>query len=410
MGRVVIGMDPHKRSATIEVLDEAEQPVMAGRFGTDSEGYRLLLAAGRQFGQRLWAVEGCQGVGRHLAQRLVADGEAVVDVPAKLSARTRVFSTGQGRKTDATDAHSVAVVALRTPTLRRVRPDDRTVALRLLADRRDELGAARTLTINRLHRLLVELVPGGAKKALTARQARKLLAAVPAGDVVRETRRQLTVELVDELEVIDARIKTAKKQLAALVAETGSGLMRLNGIGPSGAARLLGDIGDVSRFPTKAHFASWNGTAPLDASSGEQTRHRLSRAGNRRINRTLHIMAVVQLRHPTTDGRRYYDRRVAEGKTPMEAMRALKRRLSDVVYRQLVDDQKRQPASELDQDPEPRRTDSEGHLGAATKSSAAGSNPNADASDKSLSEPVNTDATPTRSASPDHYSAQSSGL
>ena len=159
----------------------------------------------------------------------------------------------------------------------------------------------------------------------------------------RETRRQLAAELVDELEVIDARIKTAKKQLAELVAETGSGLMRLNGIGPSGAARLLGDIGDVSRFPTKAHFASWNGTAPLDASSGEQNRHRLSRAGNRRINRALHIMAVVQLRHDT-DGRRYYDRRVAEGKTPMEAMRALKRRLSDVVYQQLVDDQKRQPA------------------------------------------------------------------
>jgi transposase len=102
-------------------------------------------------------------------------------VPAKLSARTRVFSTGQGRKTDATDAHSVAVVALRTRSLRRVRSDDRTVALRLLVDRRDELGAARTLTINRLHRLLVELVPGGAKKALTARQARALLAAVPAG-------------------------------------------------------------------------------------------------------------------------------------------------------------------------------------------------------------------------------------
>src|SRR5512133_638660 len=117
-------MDPHKRSATIEVLDEVEQPVMAGRFGTDSEGYRLLLAAGRQFGQRRWAVEGGEGVGRHLAQRLVADGETVVDVPAKLAARARVFSTGQGRKTDATDAHSVAVVALRTSALRRVRPDD----------------------------------------------------------------------------------------------------------------------------------------------------------------------------------------------------------------------------------------------------------------------------------------------
>src|SRR3954454_5314540 len=132
MGRVVIGMDPHKRSATIEVLDEDEQPVMTGRFGTDSEGYRLGLAAGRRFGERLGAVEGCQGVGRHLGQRLVADGEPVVDVPAKLSARARVFSTGQGRKTDATDAHSVAVVALRTSGLQPVTVDDATVALRLL--------------------------------------------------------------------------------------------------------------------------------------------------------------------------------------------------------------------------------------------------------------------------------------
>ena len=318
-----------------------------------------------------------------------------------------MFSIGQGRKTDATDAHSIAVVALRTPTLRQVRRDDRTVALRLLADRRDELGAARTVTINRLHRLLVELVPGGAKKALTARQARALLADVPAGDVVRETRRQLAGELVDELETVDARIKTAKKQLAALVAETGSALMQLNGIGPSGAARLLGDIGDVSRFPTKGHFASRNGTAPLDASSGEQTRHRLSRAGNRRINRALHIMAVVRLRHPGTDGRRYCDRRVAEGKTPMEAMRALKRRLSDVVYRQLVNDQKHQRATDADPDPQAQRTGSEGHLGAATKSSAAGSNPNTSASDKSLSEPVTLDATPTPRASPDRTSRRS---
>lgn len=118
-------------------------------------------------------------------------------------------------------------------------------------------------------------------------------------------------------------------------------------------------------------------------------------------------MAVVQLRHPTTDGRRYYDRRVAEGKTTMEAMRALKRRLSDVVYRQLVHDQKHQPANEAEQDPEARRTGSEGHLGAATKSSAAGSNPNAGATDKSLPKPVSIDAAPIPGASPDRSSAQS---
>jgi transposase len=137
---------------------------------------------------------------------------------------------------------------------------------------------------------------------------------------------------------------------------------------------------------------------------------RRSRVGNRRINRALHIMAVVQLRHPGTDGRRYYDRRVAEGKTPMEAMRALKRRLSDVIYRQLVNDQKQQKDGEDMRDTEARRTGPEGHLGTTTKSSAAGSNPNADASDKSLSEPVNIDATPAPGPSPDHTSTRSPSL
>jgi transposase len=113
MGRVIIGMDPHKRSATIEIIDERETVLAAGRFGTDRDGYRTMLALGRRFPDRIWAVEGCNGIGRHLAQRLVADGEPVVDVPAKLSARARVFATGQGRKTDPVDAHSVAVAALR---------------------------------------------------------------------------------------------------------------------------------------------------------------------------------------------------------------------------------------------------------------------------------------------------------
>jgi transposase len=389
---VVIGVDPHKRSATIEVLDERERVLATGRFGTDTAGYKELLAAGRQWStgpagsERVWAVEGCNGVGRYLAQRLVADGEPVVDVPAKLSARARVFSTGQGRKTDATDAHSIAVVALRTAGLRVVEVDDETVALRLLVDRRDELGTTRTLTVNRLHRLLADLVPGGAKKALTAPQARELLAKVRPRDVVGKTRRALAAELVGELETIDKRIKITSRQLKDLVAATSSQLMDLNGVGPSGAARLLGDVGDISRFPSRGHFASWNGTAPIDASSGDQHRHRLSRAGNRRINRVLHIMAIVQLRHDT-DGRAYYRRKIAAGKTSMEAMRCLKRRLSDAVYRQMTADAEAAAAVNSEA---VKAADPGGQAGASTSSSAADSNPDIDTSEKSLPGPATT--------------------
>jgi transposase len=375
MARVVIGVDPHKRSATIEIINEREQVLGQRRFGTDRDGYKAMLAAGRKHKDRVWAVEGCNGIGRHVAQRLVADGETVLDVPAKLSARARVFATGQGRKTDPVDAHSVAVVALRTDGLRQVEVDDTTVALRLLVDRRDQLGRARTETVSRLHHLLLELVPGGAKKFLSAQQARALLNTVRPRDVVGKTRRWLASELIHELAVIDKKIKIANAELTELVDSTGSTLQELTGIGPSGAARLLGDIGDISRFTNRAHFASWNGTAPLDASSGDQNRHRLSRAGNRRINRVLHIMAVVQLRHGT-EGRAYYRRKLPAGKTPMEAMRCLKRRLSDIVYRQMVADAKR------------LRTGPGGHAGATLESSAADPIPMIGTSDKSLPGPA----------------------
>src|SRR5215211_3660611 len=335
-----------------------------------------MLALGRRFGQRIWAVEGCNGIGRHIAQRLVADGETVVDVPAKLSARARVFATGQGRKSDPVDAHSVAVAALRAKGLRQVTVEDTTVSLRLLADRRDRLGQARTETVSRLHTLLLELVPGGAKKYLSAPQARALLNTVRPRDIVGRTRRQLASELVTELAVIDKKIKDADRRLTELVAATGSSLQQLHGIGPSGAAPLLGDIADVARFASRGHFASWNGTAPLDASSGDQTRHRLSRAGNRRINRVLHIMATVQLRNPT-EGRAYFDRKKASGKTSMEAMRALKRRLSDVVYRQMTNDAAA-----------PMATGPGGHRGTSANSSVTGSQPHAGSSEKSLPEPA----------------------
>ena len=130
-----------------------------------------MLAAGRGYPERVWAIEGCNGIGKHLAHRLVHDGETVLDVPPKLSAQVRVFATGNGRNTDPVDAHSVATVALRTASLVRVQVDPELVVLGMLADRRDELGWARTQTINRLYRVLLELFAGGAKQFLSSHQA-----------------------------------------------------------------------------------------------------------------------------------------------------------------------------------------------------------------------------------------------
>jgi transposase len=197
---VIIGMNLHKRSATIEVINELGDRITAGKFGTNQAGYAEMLSAGRRFAERVWAVEGCNGVGRHIAHRLVHDGETVLDVPAKLSAQVRVFATGNGRKTDPVDAHSVALAALRAPNLVRVQADPELVVLGMLVDRRDELGRARTQTVNRLHRLLLELFLGGAKKFLSATQARALVATIKPRDIAGKTRRRLVVELIAELE------------------------------------------------------------------------------------------------------------------------------------------------------------------------------------------------------------------
>ncbi|WP_051757270.1 IS110 family transposase [Nocardia sp. NRRL WC-3656] len=294
---VIIGMDPHKRSATIEIINQSATILATGRYGTDAAGYREMVTAAQQFPDRVWAIEGCNGVGRHLAHRLIHDGESVIDVPAKLSAQVRVFATGNGRKTDPVDAHSVALAALRSPNLRRVQADPELIALGLLVDRRDKLGRTRTELLNRIHRLLVELIPSGAKRFLSAMRA--LADSIIPADPAARVRLRLVLELIDDLEVVDRKARAADKELKQLVLERGSTLMDLDGIGPSGAARLLADIDGIHRFATRDRFASWNGTAPLDASSGQQQRHRLSRAGNRKTNRVLHVMAVVQLRYPT---------------------------------------------------------------------------------------------------------------
>jgi len=176
------------------------------------------------------------------------------------------------------------------------------------------------------------------RRELTAGKARALLDRIRPSDDVARIRLQLAEDHLADIRALDARLKTAAAQIGGLVAATGTTLTSLFGVGPVTAGRILAETGDVARFATKDKFASYNGTAPIDVSSGDQVRHRLSRAGNRRINHALHMMAVTQIRYPYTDGRRYYERKRAEGKTPKEALRCLKRRLSDQVYRQMVRD------------------------------------------------------------------------
>ncbi len=385
MSDVIVGVDPHKKSVTIESIDEQGKRVATGRFGTDTRDYKAMLGYVRQqWPQHRWAIEGAHGVGRPLAQRLLADGETVVDVPAKLAARVRVFDTGHARKTDATDAHAIAAAALRTPDLRVLAFDEELVALRLLVDRRDELSARRVQTVNRLQRLLTELTPGKAKKDITTLQAKAILATVRPRDLAEKTRRRLAVEQLAELVVVEKKIKTLTKELKVMVLARGSTLMDLPGVGPVVAARILADVGDVARFADRNRFASWTGTAPLDASSGEHVRHRLSRAGNRKMNHMLHIAATTQARLDT-DGRRYYRRKLGEGKTRMEAMRCLKRRISDAVYRQLLTDAER---TQLEAAVEEVGTGPGGHCGASQESSAVDLPPHIDTSDQPLPGPA----------------------
>src|SRR6516165_11660898 len=189
MDRVIIGVDPHKLSVTIEARDTREILRATGRFGTDTRSYHQLLKVARQWPQRVWAVEGANGIGRPLAQRLLAGGERVLDVPAKLAARARVFDTGQGRKTDPADAHAIVMVALRDKQLREITADPGLAVLRLLCDRRDELSGARAQALNRLHRLFLELIPGGAPVKKTTGQYQALLASVRPADLAGRTRR-----------------------------------------------------------------------------------------------------------------------------------------------------------------------------------------------------------------------------
>jgi transposase len=238
MSQVIIGMDPHKRPGAIEVMTADEGAAGGGRYSTDAAGLAAMLAGVRQWPDRIWAAGGSRGVGRHVAAWLAGVGEQVVDVPPELSARVRVFTSGQGRKTDAAGAHAIALAATRMKGLRPVTGDARLEVLRVLADRRRALGEDHTRMVCQLHQLLADLIPGGAKKSLSTARARALLVRIRPRDPAGQARRRVAAELIADLERTCQRKKAADKELAAAVRATGTTLMSLDGTGPSGAARL----------------------------------------------------------------------------------------------------------------------------------------------------------------------------
>jgi len=337
---VLIGIDPHKSTHTAVAVDKEETTLGELTVKADRHQIERLLKWAIDFPDRRWAVESANGLGFLLAQQLVAAGEDVVDVPPALAARVRVLGSGKTQKNDPNDALSTAIAALRAKRLRTVVPEDHSAILRLLADHHRDLGSLRTQTICRLHALVRCLIPGGTGIRLSADRAVAVLRTVRPTNAVDTERKRLVLGFVADIRRLDAEIAASKARIVTAVAASGTSVTELYGVGLVVAALLMGHSGDMTRFANRDHYASYNATAPIEASSGPKVRHRLNPQGNRRLNHAIHVIAMAQISHQS-DGRTYFDRKVAEGKTTKEALRALKRHISNAVYRQLVIDSRK---------------------------------------------------------------------
>ncbi len=335
---VIIGVDPHKATHhVVAVGDDEDELAQVSVRACRTQTARLMSWA-EPFPSRTWAIEGADGLGYLLSQQLVAAGERVVDVPATLAARTRVLSSGRSNKNDPNDARAVALTALRHRDLREVQPVGHSEVLRLLAKQNKDIGDQRTRLVGRMHALLVDMAPGGIAKEINASDVDTFLARLSPASPVEQIRFELAVELLDDIRRLDTQLKTSHKRIRTAVIASSTSLTDVFGIGPVLAAMLIGYSGDITRFRTRDHYAAYNGTAPAEFSSGGRVVHRVSTRGNRQLNHAIHMAAICQMRHPGSDGRIYVDRKVAEGKTKREAIRSLKRHISNTVYRHLVAD------------------------------------------------------------------------
>jgi transposase len=369
---VMIGVDPHKGSHTAVAVDEAERSLAELRVKSGPKQLERLFTWAARFPERTWAVENATGLGYLLAQQLVAAGERVLDVQPKLAARVRLLATESTNKNDPHDALSVAIAALRSASPKQVGVEDHAAVMKLWAKRHKNLSSSRTQVACRLHAVLCELVAGGVPDELYAERAASLLAEVEPDSAVAAARVELAEELLDDLRRVDRQLADSKRRLEQVVAASGTTTISIFGIGPVVAATVVGVTGDIARFPTRDRFAAFNGTAPIEVSSGGRKVWRLSRRGNRTLNHAIHMAAVTQVRWRHSPGRAYYDRKIAEGKTAKEAMRALERRISDALWAAMVADARRAaaaaPAMKV-------KTGPGGHPGNDSVASAAGSHP-----------------------------------
>jgi transposase len=334
-----IGIDPHKATHTAVAIDDDETVLGKFTIRADKDQTTKLIewATSVDGDGRLWAVEAATGLGHLLSQQLVASGETVVDVPPVLASRIRVLSSGKSQKNDPNDARSVAIAALRRESLAEVKREGDTAVLRMLAKRHRELTSLRTQAVCRLHAILAVLRPGGMGHRLSAKQAARMLGGIRGLDAVGEQRRAMAKAHLVDIRRLDRDLATIKAQIRRAVTAADTSVTDIYGVGPVVAAFLIGYTPPIERFKSADRYAAYNGTAPIEVSSGGKTRHRLSRRGNRTLNHAIHTAAVTQISHDTP-GRVYYDKKLDEGKTNKEALRALKRRISDAVYRRLAVD------------------------------------------------------------------------
>ncbi len=381
---MLIGIDPHKSTHTATAIaPDANHEVASIRIDATPGEYRRMLTWARQWPQRRWAVENAEGLGRHLTSWLLARGEDVVDVSTTATARVRQLSRG-GRKNDRIDAGAAACVAALQGDARPLEAEGYTDAMAVLDERRVNLAQSRVRAVNQLHALLRALIAGGAPRDLSATTAAAPLRTIRPHGAVEQARKAVAKDLVSEIRTLDSQLKTNAEAIARLVAAAGSTLTEVVGVGPIMAGRLISRTGRASRFPTASAFANYAGAAPVEIASAEKSRHRLSRHGDRQLNSALHTIAITQIRMSGSRSNLYYRTKIAEGKTPREAARCLKRRLADHLWRVMITDERRQAAS------------LGGHLGTALQSSAAGSTPTTSSSDKSLPRPANHDSTTTK--------------